>query len=341
MTLRFVDGFDHYAIPSQLPLKYGTHSITMTGSSAMITMAGRRSSSTALLFRTSDYISQTFEAQQTWIVGFGLYLLANETAELIRFSDEAGVVQATVGIGVDGAIRVNRGSFSTGTTLAVSTNAFPALTWNFIEVKLTIADSGGVFQVRVNESMWIDFTGDTKQTTLEGATRITLYGRGTDCAIDDLYICDGSGSLNNDFLGDVRVDTVRPIGDGHHTEFSRQGGSSNWENVDDTTTIDEEASYNYSNTIGHRDVLDCGSLPSVTGNILGIQINMTARKDDAGGRTLRALARISGNDYEGVSQNIGTSYRVFSDIFEKNPDTDSAWIEGEINAAEYGYKVHA
>ncbi len=341
MTLRFVDGFDHYAIPSQVPLKYATHTITTTGSNSMTTMAGRRSGSTALFFRAADYISQTFDPQQTWIVGFGLYLLSNESAELIRFNDEAGTIQASVGINADGTIRVTRASFSSGTTLATSANAMPVLSWNYIEVKLTIADSGGIFQVRVNESMWIDFTGDTKQSTFESANRILIYGRGTDCAIDDLYICDGSGSLNNDFLGDVRVDTVRPIGDGYHTEFSRQGGSSNWENVDDPTTIDEEATYNYSNTIGHRDVLDCGNLPSVTGSIFGVQVNMTARKDDAGGRTMRALTRVDGSDYEGASLNVGTSYRTFYDIFEKNPDTDAAWVEGEINIAEYGYKVHA
>lgn len=341
MALRFIDGFEHYAIPSQIPLKYTTHTITLTGSNSMTTMAGRRSGSTALFFRASDYVSQTFDSQQTWIVGFGLYLISNENAEIIRFNDEANAIQAAVGIGADGTVRVYRGSFSSGTLLATSANALPAQTWNFIEVKITIADSGGRFQVRVNESLWIDFTGDTKQTTLESANRILIYGRGTDCAIDDLYICDSTGDINNDFLGDVRVDTVRPIGNGHYTEFSTQGGSSNWENVDDPTTIDEEATYNYSNTIGHRDVLDCGNLPSVTGSIYGIQVNMTARKDDAGGRTLRALARVDGDDYEGVSQNIGTSYKIFYDIFENNPDTDAAWIEAEINTAEYGYKVQA
>jgi hypothetical protein len=38
---------------------------------------------------------------------------------------------------------------------------------------------------------------------------------------------------------------------------------------------------------------------------------MAARKDDAGGRTLRSLTRISATDYEGTSQNIGTDYRAF------------------------------
>lgn len=304
-------------------------------------MTGRRSGSTALLFRSGgDFVGMTFDAQSTWVVGFGLYLLGTETNELMRFVDGDGTIQAAVSIGNDGTIRVYRGSYSSGTLLATSSNSLPILTWNFIEVKLSIADSGGTFEVRVNESTWINFTGDTKQTTQTTAVRIQIFGRGSDNAIDDLYICDGTGSANNNFLGDVRVDTVRPIGAGNYSEFSKQGSASNWDNLDDTT-IDSDSTYNYSNTVGQRDTLDCGNLPAITGSIFGVQVNMAARKDDAGGRTLRSLTRVSSTDYEGASQNVGTDYRVYRQVIEQNPNTTAAWTESEINTAEFGYKVQA
>lgn len=340
MALRFIDGFDHYSIASQIPFKYTSYSDS--GSSIGITtMTGRRSGSTALLFRSSgDFIGMTFDAQSTWVVGLALYLLGTETNELMRFVDADGTIQAAVGIGNDGTIRVYRGSFSSGTLLATSSNSLPTLAWNFIEVKLSIADSGGAFEVRVNESTWINFTGDTKQSTQTTAVRIQIYGRSSDNAIDDLYICDGTGSANNSFLGDVRVDTVRPIGVGNYSEFSKQGSASNWDNLDDTT-IDSDSTYNYSNTVGQRDTLDCGNLPAITGSIFGVQVNMAARKDDAGGRTLRSLTRVSSTDYEGASQNVGTDYRVYRQVIEQNPNTTAAWTESEVNTAEFGYKVQA
>ncbi|MER2623700.1 MAG: hypothetical protein ABTS22_07140, partial [Accumulibacter sp.] len=306
------------------------------------TMTGRRAGSTALLFRTSsDFIGMTFDPQSTWIVGFALYMVSTETTELLRFTDETGTIQGALSIGNDGTIRVYRNSVSSGTLLATSVNALPILTWNYIEVKLTIADSGGNWEVRVNESTWLNFTGDTKQsTTLSTATRIQIWGRGSDNGIDDLYICDGTGSANNSFLGDVRIDTVRPIGAGNYSEFSKQGSASNWDNLDDTT-LDSDSTYNYSNTVGQRDTLDCGNLPAITGGIFGVQVNMAARKDDAGGRTFRSLTRVSGTDYEGDSQNVGTDYRYFRQIIEKNPNTTAAWTESEINTAEFGYKVQA
>jgi hypothetical protein len=56
---------------------------------------------------------------------------------------------------------------------------------------------------------------------LATVARIQVWGRGSDNAIDDLYVCDSTGSTNNTFLGDVRVDTVRPIGAGNYSEFSK------------------------------------------------------------------------------------------------------------------------
>lgn len=114
MALRFVDGFDHY-VPSQVPLKYSTHTITTTGSNSMTTMTGRtpampRCSSCGRLYQSD------LRSQQTWIIGFGLYLLSNETAELIRFNDEASTTQVSIGVNTDGTIRANRASFSSGTT---------------------------------------------------------------------------------------------------------------------------------------------------------------------------------------------------------------------------------
>lgn len=337
MALRFIDGFDHYAIPSQLAMKYTAYNDS-GGSSGITTMTGRRGGSTAFLFRSSvDWLSLTLDNQSTWIVGMALYLYGSESSDFVRFYDPDGNTQCYVAITAAGIINLYRGT----TLLASSTNALAVGSWNFIEVKLTIADSGGIFEVRVNESVWVTFTGDTKQSSSQTtANRILFSSRSTDCGFDDLYICDGTGSVNNTYLGDVRIDTVRPTGAGNYTEFGHQGSTNNWDNVDDTT-IDSDSSYNYSNTVGQRDTYDCSNLPVISGSIFGVQVNMVARKDDAGGRTLRSLTRVASTDYEGTSQNIGTDYRNYRQIIEQNPNTSATWTESDINGAEFGYKVQA
>jgi hypothetical protein len=342
MALRFIDGFEHYAIPSQIPLKYTSYNDS-GGSSGITTMTGRRAGSTALLFRiSSDFVGVTLDAQSphgSWVLVFicsrpKLQSLCDLLIVRVLFKRQYLSVMMEPS---DCIAALYLGAHC----WRQSTNSLPILSWNFIEAKLTIADSGGTFEVRVNESVWVTFTGDTKQSSTQStAVRIQIYGRGSDNAIDDLYICDGTGSTNNNYLGDVRVDTVRPIGAGNYAELSRQGSASNWDNVDDTI-IDSDSSYNFSNTVGQRDTLDCGNLPSITGSIFGVQLNIAARKDDAGSRTLRSLTRVSSTDYEGASQNVGTDYRVYRQILEQNPNTAAAWTESQINTAEFGYKVQA
>lgn len=337
MALRFIDGFEHYAIPGDLNKKWTAY-FEATTSAPFGTATGRRADSTALRIRNnSDWVTLTLDDQATWIVGFAAYLYGNESGALVRFYDNDDNLQAYVAITSGGILQLYRGT----TLIASSSNSIPTESWNYIEIALTIANSGGTFEVRVNEEVWVTFTGDTQQTSsIASANRISLYGRDVHIAYDDLYICDGTGSLNNSYLGDVRVDTVKPNGAGTYAEFSRQGGATNWENVDDTT-IDSDSSYNYSNTADQRDTLDCGNLPSVTGSIFGVQVNMAARKDDAGGRAIAALTRVSGSDYVGTPHNVGTTYRVYTQILEQNPDTTAAWTESEINATEFGYKVQA
>jgi hypothetical protein len=337
MALRFIDGFEHYTIPADLSQKWTSFNQS-SGSTPFGSTAGRRADSNALRIRNDqDWVSITLDNQSTWIFGFAMYLFGNETGDVVRFFDNDNATQCYVSVTSGGIIQLYRGT----TLLASSSNAIPNGSWNFIEIRLSIANSGGVFEVRVNEQVWVSFTGDTQQsTTLSTANRIILYGRDVHVAYDDLYICDGTGSTNNTYLGDVRIDTVRPNAPGAAANFSRQGGAANWENVDDTLT-DADSSYNFSNTVGHKDCFDCANLPSIVGTIFGVQVSLAARKDDAGSRTLRALTRVASTDYEGGDLAPGTDYRFFRQIWEQNPNTAAAWTETQINAAEFGYKVQA
>lgn len=329
-----MDGFEHYSIPSQLPMKW-----TSYNSSGISTMTGRRAGTTALrLNYTADTVSLTLDAQSSWIVGFAFYMFGNETTDLIRFYDPADTVQLSINIGTDGTIRLYR---STSTLLAQSGNALSIGVWNYIEIKFTVADSGGTFEVRVNESVWVTFTGDTKQSSsLNTVSRFVLYGRTSDCGFDDLYICDATGGINNDYLGDCRIDTIFPNGAGNVDDFTIQGASTNWEAVDDTS-FDGDTTYNYSNTVGAKDTFAFTNLPAITGAIFGVQANIGARKDDAGSRNLRAIARIDGTDYESSDLALSTDYLFSRTIWQTNPDTSAAWVQADIDGAEFGYKIQS
>jgi hypothetical protein len=341
MTLRFIDGFDHFTTIAQLLYKYNE----IAASSYVSLDTGRRSGSNALrLYTASGYTTKTLDEQPTWIVGAAVKIAAipSSNGAIFQFRDNLGNAQCSLCVTTTGALALMRGTTS-GTVLATSANAIIGNSWNFIEAKLTIADSGGVFEVRVNGEVWATYTGDTKYSaTLATANSIRLSGFPSTIQVwyDDLYICDATGAVNNSYLGDVRVDTIFPSGVGASAQFAPTGSSTNWENADDASP-DEDTSYNASETAGHIDSFTFADLTTLNATIMGVQANILARKDDAGTRLLRAVTRVGSTNYEGADLTMTDSYIDHRTIWNQNPATAAAWTEAEINAAEFGYKVQA
>ncbi|NCC04323.1 MAG: hypothetical protein EOM37_09840 [Proteobacteria bacterium] len=341
MALRFMDGFDHYTTTASFGYKYNTYAVSATPST------GRRSGSNAARLGNygSDYIMKTIDDQTTWLVGFAYKREAagNSELPLVQLRDSTGSIQIGLYMHcIDGLLRIWRGDMST--LLATSSSAIPLNTWCYIELRTFINDTTGTLELRINGTTIATYTGDTKQSTslntartirLSGGVYSTGYG-----FIDDLYICDGTGTTNNDFLGDCRVDTLYPNGIGNSAQFTPTGSAANWENVKDTT-IDEDTTNNASATAGQIDSFAFGDLSNLGSSVFGVQNNLLAKKDDAGTRTMRSITRIGSTNYESGDFSLGTTYLDYLQIQETNPATTAAWTVDAINGAEFGYKVQA
>ena len=205
---------------------------------------------------------------------------------------------------------------------------------------MTIASSGGVFEVRVNESVWATYSGNTQSSSNANANYIQLKGRYSSCAFMDVYMCDGTGSRNNTYLGDCRVDTVRPSAAGTYAQLTPQGSSSNYANVNETT-LDSDSTYNYSATAGVIDSFVFSALTAITGTIFGVQPNVAADKDDAGSRSIAVATRVNSTDYVGATQSVSSTYVFYRQIWEQNPNASVNWTSTTVNASEFGYKVIA
>ncbi len=74
--------------------------------------------------------------------------------------------------------------------------------------------------------------------------------------------------------------------------------------------------------------------------MFGVQVNLWARKSDAGGRTIEALARLSSTDALSSPQTLSTSYGDFMSVFETDP-SGAAWTSASLALAEFGVKLSA
>jgi hypothetical protein len=228
-----------------------------------------------------------------------------------------------------------------GTLLATGTTFIPYTSWHYIEIRATVADSGGICQVRldgqtVNE---IDYTGDTKNGgTNTSIDAFTLYASAT-ANYTDVYFLDTTGTANNSWLGDVTVRTILPSGNGNYSQLTGSDADqvNNYQLVDESPASSTD--YVGSPTVGLKDSYLLSDLPAGVTQIKALQSNIYAAKSDATLASSKVLLRTGGTDYYGNTQGMGTSFQTYSQIFALNPNTAIAWTVADINGLEAGIEV--
>jgi len=235
------------------------------------------------------------------IAGFALKVSSASGGYFAFFSSDAGTVyHVYLGLVVSGVI----GLYKWGTSAPLATAVLTQSTgWIYVEFSATIDSVSGAAQVRVNGLLVIDYTGNTRNASTSALIDQFKVGW-SDYAFDDIYICDGTGTVNNTFLGDVRIQTLLPTGAGTSTQLTPTGGA-NYTNANDTPDV--TTSYNSSVTVGQRDTYAMGDLLASTGTILGVQENIHGWKSDAGNGVLKPAVLDSSTVYYGATANLGTS----------------------------------
>ncbi len=339
MSLRFIDGFDHYAT-ADFDDKYSA------SNSATIDLVDRRTGLGSLkMTGTTPHITVGLDAQTTWIVGFGFKTSSHQTLnvqDLISFMDGSSYnadTHVSLQILGDGNFRVVRGVETAFTTIATGTTRVEFDDgWHYLEFKVFHHDTLGTFEVRLDEENVFSGTGvDTINAGAGNPTsshiRISrLEGGVTTTWIDDLYVCDGTGSQRNDFLGDCEIKTLFPIVDGALEDWALSAGSDSFALVDDNPP--DDSTFVETNVSTDKDSFDMTALTG-TGAILGFQLTEYARFE-SGTPSIQHLARVGGTNYNGSSKAMTASYVFYTNVWEDDPDISSSWTVSGVNAAEFG-----
>ena len=345
MSLLFCDGFDHY-YDDYDNIKWDVH-----GNAPDIYPSpnGRRGGGCLMIQYVDEYISKIIPASTTAITGFAIKSLNSinsGTENLIEFRDfENGV---HIGIRVynpnnspGGAyLRAYRGD---GTTLLGTTTdrVFKFNRWQYIEAKATISDTVGEVHIRVGGETVLSLTGiDTKEQSnayIDEVRYTACHGNSDDIFLDDLYICNDSGTVNNDFLGDIKVTAHFPDSDGAHTDFTPSTGTSHYATVDES--LISESDYNDGDTLNDIDSYGI-TAASDLGTIHGIQVVSCAQNPDVGTRKIKTVVRSNSVDYVGSNEEtLSNTSSILKEVFETDPDDSAAWTKTKLDAAEFGIKI--
>jgi hypothetical protein len=339
MSVIHTDGFDFYD-HTTLGGRW-----TASGGPTITTSAARFAGGRGIrLGAGNHYFERPFGANvASGVFGFAFRWATTprvNTIDLVNLVDSA-TNQCGVRITTTGTITVVRN----GTTVFTGLSTYPADDlWHYIEIKWKIdnAVAAGEFEVLIDGATVLTSTGtiDTQNTANAYATHYRI-GSGPNTSsqsldFDDLYVKD-----DTTFIGEKRVYTLAPDGNGNSSQFTGSDGNStdNYLLVDETPP-NGDTDYVESSTVGHRDLYTFGSLSGVTG-IEAVQVNAYARKTDAAARQINLTTRMSTTDYDSAAITLGSSFAIHSHLQLVRPSDAGAWTESDVNAAEFGVRVEA
>lgn len=312
------------------------------GTSVATSTSAARTGSRGLQL-TGGSISKSLAAQVTYIAGFAFRVSSFSFAgfaTMFQFTDGGSDqvdmrIQGSAG-GTQGQLEVTRN----GTVLGTSSYLFPLNIFHYLEIKTTVDPVTGSVIVRVDGDIILTVTGaNTRATANTQINGYALVGQNV-FQFDDVVVIDGGSPGPTDFIGDVGVYPRFPSASGTYTQYTSSTANPNWQNVDEAQP-DDDTSYNYDQTAGHKDSFKFQSLGlAASAVVYAVNVLVRAEKDDSGPRSIKVLVRFGGSDFQNATTlNLGTPYQTLqSTIYNQDP-TSASWTVTNVDAAEWGYET--
>lgn len=349
MSLLWLEGFDYYDIgvsgsnlSAAMLRRYATANVTSVFTSSIVTGRGGQGKALALHY-INNFRTPALQASatgNTWIIGFAIKITSfniNIDTDILRIMD--GSTERAALVLEDNALFV-QGQSEFDHVLDVIT--IPNR-WYYIELEINIHSTTGSYNLKVDGTSVKSQSGiDTASgaDTSDGVEFVARGWSGEDWSLDDIYICNDSGAINNDFLGPIVVRSIFADGDGDNEDWTTSSGTDSYTLINETEPYDGDSDYIESSTTGNKSIFTFGNVVSGQTGIVGIKPWSTARVTDITSFTLKHTVKSNGVLYPQTGQGISNqSFAQYLDILETDPDTGVAWTESGLNAIQSGVEV--
>ena len=324
--------------PEQVEFLIGTDSSIVTGRGGR---GGAWDSGGSASNRLNAPIVRDGAIASPCIMGFALKSPATLGSNTTFLSIDLGArEQLAFRIQSNGSITARRND---ATVIGTSpTGLVTTSTWEYWEFKCTIATSGTVEWKINGVTVWTLSGVDTQESTEGTWDGFRMFQLGNNTVYDDIYVCDGTGTINNDFLGDVVVETLFPVSDGSFTAWTPSAGGPHVDLIDDApfTAVIDEADYVESNGANVLELFNYDALSAEAQGqrIYGVQVGSFARLTDFVPRDMKNVTRIKDiNDEVSVVDKEREDIPHFQLVlFENEPANGVPWKFRDVNKAQFG-----
>ena len=359
MTILYLDGLGKYKTLTEMSAASGGilsqgNSISTTGGrfgGACLVAGGGATSTNALLVTLATPIAQG----GTLFFGASVMFTLDTTTDITvaRFMGSGGTEFARLRYrltnGVGGRIYVTDANSSTVSVADAPLGYVPRLNqWYRLEVRIKVGTTAtnGEIAVHLDGIEIINVTGVNTQATAQTLASFTLSGLtsiSNTAFIDDLVVWDNLGTINNTWLGDLRIADCLPTANGTAQDWTPNTGAA-WDAVNDLPiTADDDTTYIASTTPAQRSRFATSAVPSTpaaAASIPAVRVHARAKDSDAlNAKTFKTYIHSGATDADAsTAVDPGSSaYKIIlGNVRELDPDTAAAWTVSGANAAEIG-----
>lgn len=350
MALVWVDGFEKYGTVNSAisPGDIVTWKYLGHFDEQMNVVPGAWAGSNALqIDGTSQYlVTPQVTGNRTIIFGFAFRLnngVGNDMCIVdVRSPDMDG---ETIGyrqmrlniqtVNGDNQIRANRGNTAIGTTTTLN---IQQSTWYYLECKIYCDNSAGTLELKIDGTTVLDLTGvDTQHSSgYNWYSRLMwVDNKINHLQIDDLYICDGTGSDNNDFLGTCNVQTLSPSSD-VLTEWTQDFGSNLYDRIYEDQ---QNTGYISEDTTGNQATFELDNV-TINGTPKGVMLCCESNQNGNLNKYAKALAQQGTGTINEVGNFMpGTTNPLTSSIIMETDADGSAWTNTTVNNLRMGVEL--
>lgn len=261
---------------------------------------------------------------------------------MAEFGDVSNNTHMNVQVNASGILEVHR--FDTaGADVLLGSSSTPVITanaWRHIEIKVLFDVAVGTVEIRVEGVTVLNLTGirttsniagyvaSVQNITLHQASAIGLIGY----YVKDLILWDGSGGVNNNFMGSCQVLKLLPTGD-TSLGWTPSSGTTGYNLINDTTPDDDANYISAPFPLPSPSQFTLSDLPVNVSTVRGVQLMHRSKKTDGGDGNIQVTAVSGANNGLGADRPITTAYTYMWDIFNLDP-SGSAWSRTLVNALQ-------
>ncbi len=271
--------------------------------------------------------------------------------EILRLTGDSNPTasEAKLVMTLTNQIQIQKGG--AGSIVATSAaNVFDDDSWHYLEYKTDFNTSGtGSYEVKMDGVSILSGTASTAVTSGSIPAGLQIYSpdNATDSQAeimmyDDWYICDTTGTENNDFLGPINI-YHRPLkATASDVDWANYAGESIVSSLNPNPDKDDSTGIEAIDTSGQAVNFTIEEYNGPGGDIVGVKVDTRVKTKDG----FQAIGITHYVESGGISETVdmpkvfdNTHWTGYTSVYGTDPNTNTLWTASGVNEAYYGIEV--